>query len=373
MTSELREFVRDALGRGMPRASIREKLLEAGWRPEEVQTALDAFAEIESPVPVPRRRPYLSARETFFYLVLFVTLYLTAINVGSVLIQAVNRTVPGVAGTSSEMERFSAEAVRGAAAGIVIAFPIFLFMSRLIGRSNARDPEKRASKIRKWLTYITLFVSACVIIGDLTFLVTQVLSGELVLRVGLKILAIFLIAGVIFAHYLSDLRREEDRVPLGPVRPSRLARVAGVLTLGTLAAGLFLVGSPRQERLRKIDAKRVDDLVRISSAITNYYQERRTLPQSLEALAEVPSSDVDGTNDPITGDPYGYRTIDSTTYELSATFDTADSATERASDFMRHPLFWRHGLGQRAYTLTIPAQLPGKPAPPAERHRPVRR
>jgi hypothetical protein len=280
--------------------------------------------------------------------------------------------VDGTTGALADSTRFSAEAVRGAVAGIVIAFPIFLFMSRLIGRSNARDPEKRASKIRKWLTYITLFVSACVIIGDLTFLVTQVLSGELVLRVGLKILAIFLIAGVIFAHYLSDLRREEDRVPLGPVRPGRLARVAGVLTLGTLAAGLFLVGSPRQERLRKIDAKRVDDLVQISSAITNYYQERRALPDSLAGLMDVPSSQVGGMKDPVTGSPYGYRTVDSTTYELSATFATADSMMEKTGDFSRHPPFWRHAPGPRAYRLTIPSRLPERAEPGVEPRRPPR-
>src|SRR5512139_753381 len=137
MSPELREFVRDALARGLSRDSIREKLLAAGWRSDEVQTALDAFAEIESPVPVPRRRPYLSARETFFYLVLFVTLYLTAINAGTVLFQLVNRGVGAGAGTLPMVEQFSAEATRGAVAAIVIAFPIFLFMSRLIGGTIA--------------------------------------------------------------------------------------------------------------------------------------------------------------------------------------------------------------------------------------------
>ena len=68
MAGELREFVREALARGMSRELIREKLLAAGWRAEEVETALDAYADIDSPIPVPRRRPYLSARETFFYL-----------------------------------------------------------------------------------------------------------------------------------------------------------------------------------------------------------------------------------------------------------------------------------------------------------------
>jgi Domain of unknown function (DUF5671) len=367
MTSELREFVRDALAHGMPRGEIREKLLAAGWRAEEVQTALDSFAEIESPVPVPRRRPYLSARETFFYLVLFVTLFLTAINVGTVLFQLVNRAIPEVAGGASSWDRFSADATRGAVAAILIGFPIFLFMSRLIGEAIARDPEKRASKIRKWLTYITLFVSACVIIGDLTFLVTQVLSGELVLRIGLKVLTVFVIAGVIFVHYLSDLRREEDRAQLGPAKPSGLARVAGVAVLATLITGLFLAGSPRQERLRKIDAKRVDDLTRISWGVRGYYQEHRVLPGSLAIVAELPSSNVNRITDPVTGVPYGYRIVDSTRYELSARFDTVDSTLDRVGLAVGESRFWRHGAGPTTYTLTLPPKPLESPAARAPR------
>jgi hypothetical protein len=362
MSSELREFVRDALARGMPRPEIREKLVAAGWRPEEADTALGSFAEIESPVPVPRRRPYLSAREAFFYLVLFVTLYITAINVGTVLFQLVDRAVPEVAGGVSSGGRLSAASARGAVAAILIAFPIFLFMSRLIGAAIARDPEKRASKIRKWLTYITLFVSACVIIGDLTFLVTQVLSGELVLRIGLKVLAVFLIAGVIFVHYLSDLRREEDRAQLLPSGPSGLARAAGVGVLATLLAGLFLAGSPRHERLRRIDGERVENLVRISSGIRDYYRERGALPASLAHVADLPSGSVGPIRDPVTGEPYGYRIVDSTTYELGARFDTVDSTLDRSGAPSGESRFWRHGAGPTTYRITLPPRSAGPPA-----------
>ncbi|HEY7729163.1 MAG TPA: DUF5671 domain-containing protein [Candidatus Eisenbacteria bacterium] len=367
MTTELREFVRDALAHGMPRGEIREKLLAAGWRPEEVETALGSFAEIESPVPVPRRRPYLSAREAFFYLVLFVTLYLTAINVGSVLFQLVNRAIPEVAGGASAWDRFSTEAARGAVAGILTAFPIFLFMSRLIGGAVARDPEKRASKIRKWLTYVTLFVSACVIIGDLTFLVTRVLSGELVLRVGLKVLVVFLIAGVIFTHYLSDLRREEERAQLGPPKPGWLARSAGAAVVASLVAGLFLVGSPRQERLRKIDAARVEDLIRISWAVGSYQREHRALPDSLGAVAGLPLGGVGSVADPVTGEPYGYRIVDSSRYELSATFDTVDSTLERTGVLTGESRFWRHGAGRWTYILASPPRAGEAPAEAAPR------
>ena len=56
--------------------------LAAGWREEEVEKGLAAFAEVPFAIPVPRPRPYLSARETFFYLLQFTALYVSSFNHG---------------------------------------------------------------------------------------------------------------------------------------------------------------------------------------------------------------------------------------------------------------------------------------------------
>src|SRR5262245_50099760 len=136
MSTELQQFVREALARGQSRDAIRARLAAAGWQPEEIASALDAWDETDFPVPVPRRRPYLSARETFLYLVLFVTLYVTAYNVGSLAFQFVERWLPDPALTSrySGRAQFSLQAARGAAAALLIAFPVFLALSSYIGR-----------------------------------------------------------------------------------------------------------------------------------------------------------------------------------------------------------------------------------------------
>ena len=73
----------------------------------------------------------------------------------------------------------------------------------------ARHPIKRLSPVRRWLTYLTLFVAAAVLIGDMTTLVFNVLGGELTTRFLLKVVVVALIAGSAFAWYLHDLRREE--------------------------------------------------------------------------------------------------------------------------------------------------------------------
>ena len=99
-------------------------------------------------------------------------------------------------------------------ASLIVAFPIFLYVTNLIGRAIKRDPSKRASKVRKWLTYITLFVAASVLIGDLTSLIFNFLGGELTLRFVFKVLTVGIIAGTIFGYYLWDLRKEESAVEM---------------------------------------------------------------------------------------------------------------------------------------------------------------
>jgi hypothetical protein len=71
------------------------------------------------------------------------------------------------------------------------------------------NPVKRLSTIRRWLTYLTLFIAAGVLIGDLITLVYNLLGGELTVRFVLKVITVAAIAGTAFGYYLWDLRREE--------------------------------------------------------------------------------------------------------------------------------------------------------------------
>ena len=206
-TQHLELFVREALIKGASRDTIEAALAAAGWTPEQTRDALNAYAEVNFPVPVPKPRPYLSPREAFLYLVLFVTLYLSAYHLGSLLFDFINRTFPDAVNPGNA--RYFAQSMRWSVASLVIAFPVFLFVARYLGKDLARNPVKRLSAVRRWLTYLTLFVAATVLIGDLITLVYNLLGGELSVRFVLKVLVVGLIAGAIFGYYLRDLRREE--------------------------------------------------------------------------------------------------------------------------------------------------------------------
>lgn len=206
-TQELEQFVRDALMSGASREGIGKALVDAGWSAEQADGALSAYAEVVFPVPVPRPRPELSARDAFLYLVLFTTLYISAYQLGDLLFDLINLAFPDAAARAHGTGLF--RGIRRSAAAIIIAFPIFLLLSARIGRELRRQPAKRLSPVRRWLTYLTLFIAAVVLICDLITLVDHLLGGELTVRFVLKVVVAAAIAGAIFGYYLWDLRRDE--------------------------------------------------------------------------------------------------------------------------------------------------------------------
>jgi len=208
-SDELIDFVRTALGRGLPRTQIEDALRKSGWTADQIRGAMTAFAEVEFPIPVPRARPYLSAREAFMYMVLFGTLYTSAYSLGSLVFDFINRAFPDPAVSFQGSDDYLRQSIRWAVSSLIVAFPVFLYTSWLTGRAINLDPTKRASKVRRWLTYFTLFVAACALIGDVTTLIYNLLGGELTVRFVLKVITVALIAGTGFVYYLRDLRLDE--------------------------------------------------------------------------------------------------------------------------------------------------------------------
>lgn len=91
-----------------------------------------------------------------------------------------------------------------------------------IGRKEIADTLRRAgwaehdikaamgaSRPRKWLTYLTLFVAGAFLVGDAATLVYNALGGELTIRFVLKVATIAIIAGGIFTFFLSEMRKDE--------------------------------------------------------------------------------------------------------------------------------------------------------------------
>ena len=202
---ELDTFVREALMRGQSRQAIEQALAAAGWTEAQTRDVLSAYADVDFPVPVPRPRASLSAREAFLYLVLFASLYYAAFHVGSLLFDLINFAFPDAAAGRGYFD----SSMRWSTASVIIAFPVFALLARHLARETERQPIKRLSPVRRWLTYLTMFLAAVALICDVTTLVYNLLGGELSMRFVLKVLVVGVIAGGVFGYYLWDLRREE--------------------------------------------------------------------------------------------------------------------------------------------------------------------
>lgn len=209
MQGELQDFIKAALAKGRSRKEINEVLREAGWDEAERKEGLSAFLDTDFPIPVPRRKPYLSAREAFLYLLMFLTLYISAYHFGALIFQFINRWIPDPLQSYGIAGYYDLRSVRFSVASLIVAFPLFFWMSHLLRRTLVKHPEKRGSRVKKWLTYLTLFVSAGIMIGTVIAFLFDLLNGELTTRFVLKVFTMLFIAGVVFGYYLWDLRQEE--------------------------------------------------------------------------------------------------------------------------------------------------------------------
>ena len=210
VSDELGSFVKEALARGASREQVEDVLLRAGWTVQQVRAALAGYAAVDFVIPVPRPRPYLSARDAFMYLVLFSTLYVSAYHLGSLVFTFIERAFPDAAATANEyVVDYTRQRMRWSLASLIVAFPVFVAVSRSLDREIGRDPTKRSSMVRRWLTYLTLFLAAIALVADVISLVYYFLGGELTTRFLLKVATVAAIAGASFWYYLSDLRPEE--------------------------------------------------------------------------------------------------------------------------------------------------------------------
>jgi len=127
------------------------------------------------------------------------------------------------------------------------------------------------------------------------------------------------------------------------MRTQRVAAWASVLVVAAaVVAGLAIIGSPSEQRLMRLDERRVLDLRSLSFAVNRYRGQRQRLPERAEDV-------IDGQLttrlplDPESQQPYDYRMIDAGHYEVCATFSRR--SLEPSNDF------WFHEAGRRCFSL----------------------
>ena len=353
---EITRFVEASLAQGLSKAKIAQALKTGGWSDREIESALQAFSDVNFPVPVPRKKASNSPREAFFYLTLFTSLYIWTWALGALLFQFSNIAFPLPSESAND---FFGE-IRWATASIVAAFPVFLFMQHIIRREMEKDPGLGISPIRRWLTYLTLFVAVAVLLTDLIFLVLRLLEGDLTSRFLLKVVITGSLSGGVILHYLKELRLGESEKQMIPSFLSA-AQLKGLLIclIGISVAGaIYVSGGPVKARYLAQDQQRVKDLRSIYYDVDRFYQIEGRLPTELDELDKSPATFIDNKKDLITGKPYGYAVVNGSTVQLSSDFHLPSPKREssqgsrsyyKASD----DSFWNHGAGNHSFTIKL--------------------
>jgi len=303
-------------------------------------------------------------KDVFMQLLSVITLYFSAICLGSLFFQLINIYFPDILSYSYETQSYFAS-LRWAVAVLVIVFPVYAWSLWFLEKEEQKNPAKRETSVRKWLFYLTVFVAGGVIIGDLIALIYNYLQGELTGRFVLKIVAVLFIAAAAFGYYLWELRHEAQEANKIGKRIFSWAVI--VVVVVAVAGGFYVAGSPTAARDKKVDERRLTDLQNIQSQIVYFWQKKNALPSILDLLTDNISG-YEASVDPETGRPYEYKVLSDLKFELCATFITelaadqtgAVSSGKVMSEIQTYPETfnnWQHGIGRACFERTIDPQL----------------
>jgi membrane protein YqaA with SNARE-associated domain len=291
----------------------------------------------------------VSPADVFMHLLATILLYASAISFLVLVFQLVNVNYPDILDQNTYSYYFLEQVyslMRGALAFLIIAYPVYLLSFWRLKKNYQKNPEKLELHIRKWLVYLTLFTTALLIIGNLIALLAGFLHGDLTLRFIFKIISVFFVAGSIFSYYIFDLKNRYTTA-------MRLLIIfVSLIIIAAVVSGFFFVGSPSEQRLRRIDEQKIQSLQTIQMDIETYWQLNKKLPR---ALSELKGSKYTSSNlvDPQTNKAYEYKAIDEKHYQVCAEFNLSSYNWDYSQKYGQALLnySWGHPSGKYCFDL----------------------
>lgn len=203
--AELRAFFLAAKERGLSDEFVVALLRQNGWSERRVFKAYAAFCTDVLGMPVPARHQQGEhSRDAFLYLLNFITLGFWTVALGQIFYILIAHWLPD--GTQfSPYAGTLRDQIAWQVATVVVAFPIFLFVHRIIQRELRLRPDLYDSGVRRWLTYIALVIAAVIVITDGVWFIEALIRGELTLRFILDSLVLLVLGGGVFTYYLARM------------------------------------------------------------------------------------------------------------------------------------------------------------------------
>jgi hypothetical protein len=344
-SAELSEFLLKTLGNGIDTPSVIGVLAANGWREKDIYRALGNHFRNTLGVDVPRRtHAGAAAKDAFFYLLIFSTLATWTLGLGTLAFQLIDRWLADPL-FSPYGQQFETYEITWSLAAILVAFPLYLLLSRTVLHDQAADPEKLEAGIRKWLTYMALVIAASIFMGDLIRALAFLLRGEITSRFLAKAFVVLALSGGVFFYYFGGLRNTEIK-KAGRDRAMAIISSAAVTLM--LVLGFLQLGAPRNQRALRADEQRVQQIYQLASQVQTYWNSHASqLPPSTDAL--------NGQHlDPETRRRFDYHPGQGSQYRLCATFAKPSASGKNFPDSAT----WTHPAGPHCFQLDASAQLP---------------
>ncbi len=303
-------------------------------------------------------------RDFFMHLLVFAALYALVVSFLTLILAYLNAAFPDRLGFYGD----AAGEIIGPSSILMVIFPVFILASWLLGKDLVANPEKREMKFRKWLIHFTLFMAAVTIMIDLISLVSSFYHGELTSRFLLKVLVVLITTVGVFGYYFWDLKRSAN---LKTNKPKLMAWITSLIVLAAIVGGFFIVGTPGQQRAKRFDQQRINDLQNIQGQLFNYWIQKEKLPEETTELSLNQLSGFVLPKDPETGKDYEYHKLTAFSFQLCATFVTEDQNGGQLYHGYSKPVLltppirkipdqfnlWSHHQGRTCFERTIDPEL----------------
>jgi len=202
----LRAFVVAARGHGAQDEFLFKLLRAAGWPERKLYATFASVYEQSTGITLPARLGgYEYARDAFLYLLAFISLGSWTLAVGHLFYVLIDRRFPADASLYTGPVPFY-EVVSSEIAAIVIAFPIFAIVSRMIANRLRTNENAVDSGVRAWVTYLALVIAAAILIADAVIFVAAFVRGDLTIRFVLQSLVLIVLGAGVFIYYARTVR-----------------------------------------------------------------------------------------------------------------------------------------------------------------------
>ncbi len=130
-----------------------------------------------------------------------------------------------------------------------------------------------------------------------------------------------------------------------------------LFVFATIVIGFVLIGSPVQQRLKRLDDQRSNALNAIDSELITYWNQQQDLPDSLAEIEER-IYDKNLVKDPETKEYYTYTKISKDAFKLCANF-ALENTNERPylntkyEYINRSGTYYEHAAGTDCYDITL--------------------